>query len=159
MDAKDYAIVTLDVHGDRQAPIQALLTRDEASALSHRNQPATVAAPAAASTTVAAHPQPGTLPRAPTPAPAPASTSASAPATILASTPVYGALAPAPYPAPASGAPPPFSGPPPPTHGAAGHTTHYSGQAASSIPGNSFAPASYLPLGYPPAAPYQLFQP
>jgi hypothetical protein len=29
MDTKDYAIVTLDIHGNRPAPIQALLTHDE----------------------------------------------------------------------------------------------------------------------------------
>jgi hypothetical protein len=38
-DAQDYAIVTIDVHGDRPVPIQALRTKDEVSAANHRSQP------------------------------------------------------------------------------------------------------------------------
>jgi hypothetical protein len=40
IEARDYAIVTIDVHSSRPAPVQALQTRDEILAETHCNQPA-----------------------------------------------------------------------------------------------------------------------
>jgi hypothetical protein len=46
LDVQDYAIVTIDVHGNHPAPIAALCTTNEISAANHRTHPPTGGLPA-----------------------------------------------------------------------------------------------------------------